>query len=186
MNRLALPDTDRLTPEQQAVHDKVINGPRGRIAGALTFWLHRPELLDRAQELGLYLRYGTKLPPRLSELAILVTARHWGAEFEWMHAPIALEAGHSKAAVEAIKLGKVPDFEREDETLVYEIARDIYTNRHLSDELYRQGVDVLGEDGLIDLVGILGYYSMLSLTLNTFRILPEPRVENWSTDIRVG
>lgn len=186
MPRLDLPDTSNLTPEQQAVHDKVVSGPRGRIAGALTFWLHRPELADRAQELGLYLRYNTKIPARLSELAILVTARHWGAEFEWMHAPIALKAGHTETVVDALKQGRVPEFQNEDEKIVYEISKDIHTNRHLSDDLYAKGIQTLGEEGMVDLVAILGYYSLISMTLNTFHILPHPREENWSKEIGVG
>ena len=186
MKRLALPDTDHLSPEQQAVHDKVVNGPRGRIAGALTFWLHRPELADRAQELGLYLRFNTKLSPRLSELAILVTARHWGAEFEWMHAPIAVKAGHSQAAIDALKRGQVPEFENDDETLVYQISRDILTNRHLADDLYARGIETLGEEAMVDLVALLGYYTMITLTLNTFEVLPEPREPGWSRDVGVG
>ncbi|MEL7536500.1 MAG: carboxymuconolactone decarboxylase family protein [Pseudomonadota bacterium] len=186
MKRLPLPDTTRLTPEQQTVHDTVVAGPRGRIGGALAFWLHRPEFADRAQNLGLYLRYDTSLPARLSELAILVTARHWGAEFEWIHAPLAKKAGTTAAAVDAIKLGNKPSFDRDDEQVVYDIAKAILTDRHIADELYAQGVAALGDAGMVDLIGILGYYCMICLTLNTFEIYPEPREPDWSSDVGVA
>lgn len=186
MKRLPMPAADALTPEQQTVYDKVVAGPRGRIAGALQFWLHRPELADRAQELGVYLRYNTALPARLSELAILVTVRHWGAEFEWIHAPLAIKAGVPEAAVEALKNGQIPTFREADEQLVFEITRDILLNRHLSDELYARGVDELGQDELVDLIGILGYYTLISLTLNTFHVLPEPREPGWSKEVGIN
>ncbi|MEM9401270.1 MAG: carboxymuconolactone decarboxylase family protein [Pseudomonadota bacterium] len=185
MERLGIPAANALTQEQQAVYDKVVNGPRGRIAGALQFWLHRPELADRAQELGLYLRFDTSLPARLSELAILVTVRHWGAEFEWIHGPIAIKAGLSSEAVEALKMGQKPLLENDDEVLVYEITRDVLLNKHLSDALYARGMDLLGQDAMVDLVGIIGYYTLIALTLNTFDVLPESREPGWSKSIGI-
>ena len=185
MERLAIPSVAELTDEQRKVYDKVVNGPRGRIGGGLQFWLHRPELADRAQELGVYLRYNTALPARLSELAILVTVRHWGAEFEWIHAPIAINAGLTPASVEALKQGRKPVFESPDETLIYNITRDVLLHKHLSDELYTQGMDMLGQDAMVDLVGIIGYYSLIAFTLNTFDVLPEPREANWSKDVGI-
>ncbi|MEL7185944.1 MAG: carboxymuconolactone decarboxylase family protein [Pseudomonadota bacterium] len=185
MERLGIPGVDELSEEQKAVYDKVVNGPRGRIGGCLQFWLHRPELADRAQELGIYLRYNTSLPARLSELAILVIVRHWGAEFEWIHAPIAIKAGLSAEPVAALKEGRKPIFENDDETLVYEITRDILLNKHLSDELYRRGMEALGQDMMVDLVGITGYYTMLCITMNTFHVLPEPREPNWSKEVGI-
>lgn len=185
MERLGIPSADELKEEQQAVYDKVVNGPRGRIGGALQFWLHRPELADRAQELGVYLRYNTSLPARLSELAILVTVRHWGAEFEWIHAPIAMDAGLSPVSVEALKQGRKPVFDKDDETLIYEITRDLLLNKHVSDELYALGMEVLGQDAMVDLVGIIGYYTLIAFTLNTFDVLPEPREPDWSKEVGI-
>ncbi|MEM1261696.1 MAG: carboxymuconolactone decarboxylase family protein [Pseudomonadota bacterium] len=185
MKRLAIPQAADLTAEQREVYDKVVNGPRGRIGGGLQFWLHRPELADRAQELGVYLRYNTALPTRLSELAILVTVRHWGAEFEWIHAPIAIKAGLPAEPIEALKHGRKPRFDNDEETLVYEITRNILLNKHLSDELYARGMDSLGQDAMVDLVGIVGYYTMIALTLNTFDVLPEPREPNWSKEVGI-
>ena len=97
MTRLPIPNRDDLTPEQRAVHDRILSGPRGGVRGPLAVWLHRPDLADRAQRLGVYCRYGSSLPPRLSELAILTTARIWDASFEWeTHRPHALSAGVSE------------------------------------------------------------------------------------------
>jgi len=103
---MRIPDwkLENLTPAQRKVHDAIIAGPRGRVEGPLRVWIMSPELAERAQELGAFCRYGTSLPPRLSELAILTTGAFWQAGFEWhAHAPIALKAGVSADALEAIR-----------------------------------------------------------------------------------
>jgi 4-carboxymuconolactone decarboxylase len=170
---MRIPDwkLENLTPAQRKVHDVIIAGPRGRVEGPLRVWIMSPELAERAQELGAFCRYGTSLPPRLSELAILTTGAFWQAGFEWhAHVPIALKAGVPTDALEAIRLGQEPKFAREDERVVYEFSRELWTKRRVSDATYRRAADLLGKEGVVELVGILGYYGLISMTINTFEV----------------
>lgn len=171
--RLAPPDPASYDARQQEIHDAIASGPRGFVRGPLAIWLHRPELAANAQSLGRYCRYDSTLPPRLSELAILTIARIWGAEYEWYaHKPPALAAGLAPEIVEAIRTGADPAFVHEDEEIVHAFTRAAHIDRDVPDALYARAVVALGEDGVVDLVGILGYYSLISLTLNIFRVNP--------------
>lgn len=173
MARILPPEPDQMSERQREVHEAIRSGPRGEVRGPLAVWLRRPELADRAQSLGRYCRYETLLPPRLSELAILTIARVWRAEFEWWaHAPIAREAGLSDAVIEAIRTGGTPAFDRSDEEAVYAFTRAAHETRRVPETLYARAVAVLGEDAVVDLVGILGYYALISLTLNAFEVEP--------------
>lgn len=173
--RISPPSEGQLDGDQKKVYDAITAGPRGEVVGPLGVWLWRPELADRAQRLGEYARYNTCLAPTLSELAILVVARFWGSEFEWcVHKKIALEAGLDPRAVEAIRVGGVPAFEEPDQAIVYEFCRTLLDEHGVDDPLYSRTVEALGEAAVIDLVGILGYYSLISLTINAFRVpLPD-------------
>jgi 4-carboxymuconolactone decarboxylase len=175
MSRIAPPDIEGMSERQREVHEAVRSGPRGQVRGPLAVWLRRPELADRAQALGHYCRYDTLLPPRLSELAILTIARIWGSEFEWWaHKAIALKAGLSEAVVEAIRTNQQPAFEKEDEAVVSAFTRAVHLDRRVSDELYARAVLILGEEAVVDLVGILGYYALISITINVFDVdLPD-------------
>jgi 4-carboxymuconolactone decarboxylase len=175
MSRIAPPDVAAMSARQREVHEAIRSGPRGQVQGPLAVWLRRPELGDRAQALGHYCRFDTLLPPRLSELAILTIARIWGSEFEWWaHKAIALEAGLSEAVVEAIRTNQEPLFERDDEAVVNAFTRAVHLERRVSDELYARAVEILGENAVVDLVGILGYYALISITINVFQVdLPE-------------
>ncbi|MEZ5931966.1 MAG: carboxymuconolactone decarboxylase family protein [Alphaproteobacteria bacterium] len=171
--RLTPPDPKRYSERQQEVHEAIASGPRGGVRGPLAIWLHRPELAAAAQALGRYCRYDTLLEPRLSELAILVTARVFGSEYEWhAHKPIALKAGLSEAVVEAIRAGKTPPFERRDEALVHAFAEAAHRGRNVSEALYDEAVAMLGAEAVVDLVGLLGYYTLISLTINIFGVSP--------------
>lgn len=173
--RLAPPDPNTLDPAQKAVHDAIASGPRGGVRGPLGVWLHRPDLASYAQALGRYCRYETLLPPRLSELAIITIARIWGSEYEWYaHKPIALDAGVPATTVEAIRRGEEPVFVRADEQVVYAFTKAAHADRAVPEGLYRAAVDCLGEDAVVDLVGLLGYYALISLTINVFHVSPPP------------
>lgn len=169
--RMHPPSEGQLNDVQRQVYDAIKSGPRGGVVGPLGIWLWRPELADRAQRLGEYARYKTCLPPILSELAILVVARFWGSEFEWcVHKKIALEAGLDSQAVEAIRVGGTPDLDEPDQSIVYEFCRTLLDQRGVDDGLYSRTVEILGEAAVIDLVGILGYYCLISLTINAFQV----------------
>jgi 4-carboxymuconolactone decarboxylase len=172
-----LPDVADLgmTPEQRRIHDAILAGPRGVVEGPLRVWLHSPGLAEKAQELGAFCRYGTSLPPRLSELAILVTGAYWRAGFEWhVHAPIAIEAGIASAAAESIRRGKRPELARDDEKTVYDFATELLNGRAVSEATYAAALRQLGEKGIVDLVGILGYYALISMTITAFEV-PVPQ-----------
>lgn len=171
MARLAELDPDRLSTEGRAVYDAILAGPRGVVQGPLRVWLEAPALADRAQALGAYCRYGTSLPARLSELAILVTGAFWQAGFEWaVHAPIAIESGLDPDAVEAIRTGADPGFVRPDERAVHAFASELLRSRTISETTYVQAAEALGQVALVELVGILGYYGLISMTINAFAV----------------
>ncbi len=173
MTRIAPVDPAAMSSRQREVHDAIASGPRGQVRGPLAVWLHRPDLADRAQALGRYCRYDSLLPPRLSELAILTIARIWGSEFEWQaHRKHALDGGLSAAVIEAIRTGAEPPFDAEDERVVHAFTRAAHLDRRVSDALYAEAVATLGEPAVVDLVGVLGYYSLISLTINIFDVPP--------------
>jgi 4-carboxymuconolactone decarboxylase len=173
-------DEAALTAEQRTIYDAIMAGPRGIVEGPLRVWLLSPGLADRAQALGAFCRYGTKLPPHLSELAILVVGAHWRSGFEWhVHAPIALKAGVPADAVEAIRVGAAPDLADAQSRAVHRFASELVTRRQVGDETYRETVEALGLDATVDLVGIIGYYTLISMTINAFHVpvppgAPEP------------
>jgi 4-carboxymuconolactone decarboxylase len=137
----------------------------------LKVWLYSPDLADRAQRLGAYVRYHSTLPAELSELAILVTARLWQADFEWhSHVDPARLAGIPDAVIEAVRRGAEPALEDARSRAVYTVARELHETRALSDETYARAEAALGRQGLVDLVGILGYYTLISMTLKAFEV----------------
>jgi len=162
---------EKLSADQRKVYDAITAGPRGAVQGPLRIWLQSAELADRAQALGAFCRFGTSLPPRLSELAILVTGAHWQAGFEWhAHAPLGIKAGLDAAAVEAIRTGRTPSFGRGDEAAAYGFAKELLGTRKVSDATYQRAVAELGVKGVVELIGILGYYGLISMTINAFEV----------------
>jgi 4-carboxymuconolactone decarboxylase len=171
MPRLGEIELARLTEEQRRVAEQIRSGPRGGLAGPFWPWLRNPELADRAQKLGELVRYNSTLPPRLFELAVLVTAQHWKAQFEWYaHAPLARKAGLGEDIIAAIQAGARPNFTAADEAAVYDFATELYARRRVGDAAYAAALAHLGERGVVELVGILGYYALVSMTLNVFGI----------------
>jgi len=172
-----LPDivVDKLDPEQRRVYDSIISGPRGTVPGPLRVWLNSPELCERAQALGAFCRYDTVLPPRLSELAIITVGAYWKAGYEWaVHAPIAQKAGLAQDVIEAIRRGQQPEFQRSDEAAVHAFIHELLNNRKVSETTHRKAESEIGSRGLVDLVGIMGYYGLISMTIVAFDVpLPE-------------
>lgn len=165
---------DALTPEQCRVYDAIVAGPRGSVPAPFHLFLQSAELADRVQQLGELLRYRTGLPPHLSELAILVTARHWGAEYEWsVHEREARKAGVSEVAIRAIAAGSPPLLEGDD-ALVYAFAAALYAGRDVPDALFAEAVARFGMRTVVELSSILGYYSMLAIVLKIFRVKASP------------
>ncbi|WGS52980.1 carboxymuconolactone decarboxylase family protein [Paraburkholderia sp. D15] len=168
-DRLPPFDPTNATPEQKAVLDEILSGPRGNLNGPFLGWIHSPELAQQAQRLGAFCRYQTGLPLRLSELAILVTAARWQAQAEWyIHYPIALQAGVREADAEALRAGKRPEFADADDALIHDFASELYDSKRVSDATYAQAVERFGHTVVINLVGLLGYYALVAMTLNVF------------------
>ena len=171
MDRVPFLEPEDMTAAQRAVHDAIAAGPRGSSRyGPFNAWLQSPELADRAQRLGVLLRFGTSVPPRLKELAILCVARRWTAQFEWYaHKELALEAGLDPAVIDAVEARRRPAFANDDETAVYDFAQELLTRHDVSDPRYAAAEAALGRAGVVELVGVLGYYTLVSMTLNVFR-----------------
>ena len=166
---------DEMDDRQRALFE-AIAGPRGGVVrGPFAIWLRHPDLVEKANEFGNHLRDGTSLSKRLSELAILVTARFWGASYEWFaHERAAAAAGVPADVIEAIRSGREPEFDDPESAIVHEVSRAIYRSREIPDETYGKAIAVLGRTRTIDLVAILGFYTMVAMTLNAFNApLPE-------------
>jgi 4-carboxymuconolactone decarboxylase len=172
--RIDLPSLDALTDPQQKVYQDILAGPRKAVRGGpLMLWLRSPELADPAQRLGAFCRFQSSLPRRLSELAILVSAAFWGAGYEWnSHAPAAAEAGVALEVIEAIRIGATPEFTEEDEEAVYALALGLLRDHAVTPDIWARASRLLSELQLVDLVGALGYYTLLSMTIKAFEIEP--------------
>ncbi len=172
--RLAKLSYDQLSVEQKVAWDEVVAGPRKKMHGPFFIWLHSPDLLQRGQNLGLYARFQSSLPPRLSELCILMMAAHWKASGEWIdHEPIAKGLGVDALALENLRQGKPAKFNKPDEIAAYEFAQELLHKRDVSDATYARSKAVLGERGLLDIVAVLGYYSFIAMSMKAFAQVPE-------------
>ncbi len=174
MVRLSLPEDP--TPAQAEVMAEAVSGKRGRVPGPMVGWLHNPELARRAQRLGELLRFDTDLSPALTEIAILVCARHWTSHYEWTaHKRLALAAGVDQQTIADIAArNPAPHLRDPGEETVFAVATTLLRQTKLDDPLYAHGVAVLGQKGMVDLVALLGYYCLVALTLNAFELgLPE-------------
>ena len=170
MARLGEIDAASLTDQQRRIIAAITAG-RGAMRGPFWPWLRSPELADRAQSLGEFVRFKSSLPQRLVELAVLFTARWWSAQFEWFaHAPIAQKEGLSKGVIAALQAGTPPKFAEADEAAVYAVCAELYAKRRVGDAAYQEAKTHLGERGVVELVGILGYYALVSMTLNAFAV----------------
>jgi 4-carboxymuconolactone decarboxylase len=183
MERFSALSIAQMSDAQREVYAQIASGPRGVVQGPLLVWLHNPELARHAQALGAYCRYSTSLPPRLSELAILVTGAHWQAAFEWtIHAPIGLAAGLSRELVESLRCNERPAAMSEEENVVYDFATELLKTRRVSDSTFAIAREQLGSEGVVDLVGLLGYYGLISMTLNAFEVAESDGRDNPFSD----
>lgn len=175
MPRLEPLDLNNLSPEQKTVADAIIAGPRGGLRGPFEAWLRAPELAQRAQTLGEYCRFSTSLPKDLSELAILITGKHWKAQFEfWAHARLAREAGLDEAIIDAVRTGAEPPFGNGRQRALYAFVTEYLRANRVSDAVYQRAVAEFGERGVVDIIGVVGYYGLVSMTLNVFEVALPP------------
>jgi 4-carboxymuconolactone decarboxylase len=171
--RFLAPDPAALDDAQRRVYDATRAGRRGTVPANVLAWLPSPELAQRAQHLGAFLRYDTSLGPRLSELAILAVARRWSSAYEWaIHAVEAERAGVPGEVIAAIASGASPALEAESDQAVYDVARELPEAGQVSDATFARAEAALGRATLVELVGLVGYYSMVAMTLNAFQVPP--------------
>ncbi len=156
-----------MTPAQQQALDEFRRLRGTEPFGPFVALLKSPELLNKASALGEYLRYRSALPPRLSEFVILITAAHWHQQYEWdLHAPIAVKAGVAQSTLDALASGQRPGGLADDEAALYEFCRAIHDRTRLAEAVHARAVQAVGEQGVIDAIGICGYYSLLAMVLN--------------------
>jgi 4-carboxymuconolactone decarboxylase len=162
---------DALTPEQRRIFNDCKAGPRGAVPPPVHVWLKSPGLADFAHRVGAHVRFGTPFTPKQTEIAILVTARYWTAQFEWAaHVRLGLQAGLTQEQIDAIGERKAPKFDDPDDRLVYEFAHGYYQNHRIDDAIYERVQKRWGDKGIVDLAGLIGYYSFVSVTLNVFDV----------------
>ena len=176
--RLPLLTEDKLDDEQRALLQSLRAGPRGdrvKLGGPFGVYMHAPQYGELVQQLGAFLRFKTSLEPRLSEFAILCTARMWRAQYEWhAHAPIAEKAGVKAQAIRDIKAGRTPKKAAKDERAIFDFVQELHKRRRVSERNYKRLQGFLGDRGIVELTGILGYYTGVSMILNVFNVpLPE-------------
>jgi 4-carboxymuconolactone decarboxylase len=158
------------TDEQRRYAQEIIDGPRGSLVSPFVPLLRSPELMSHVARLGEYLRYRSAIGLRLSELAILLTARQWTQQVEWaIHAPIAVREGVAQETVDAIAERRRPPSMSDDEAAVYDFCAELQRDRSISDATWCRSVDRLGEQGVMDLVAVVGYYTLLSMVMNAAR-----------------
>ena len=166
-----------MTDAQRKAAQALASGPRGRLnpGGPNSILLRNPDLMSRTQQVGAYLRYSSSLPARLNEFAILVTARSWGAQLEWVaHHPLALKAGLDPAIADELARGKRPSRMNDEEAAIYQFCTELHQTKAVSDATFAAVADRFGERGVIDLIGVTGYYTMMAMVINVAREpLPE-------------
>ncbi|TMG71081.1 MAG: carboxymuconolactone decarboxylase family protein [Betaproteobacteria bacterium] len=182
LRRFKLMPFTEMTPAQRAYADAVMSGPvaatgsaavvpgAGTIGSPFNVYLRSPALAERLRQMGEQIRFRSSLPARLNELAILVTARHWTAQYEWYaHHRLALKAGLSPAVAEDLAQGRRPAGMQEDEAIVYNFSHELHNQHAVSDATFKAAVDKFGEQGVVDLIAVNGYYVLVSMILNVDR-----------------
>ena len=172
--RLPLPSLEAMTEAQRAAANDLIAGPRKGVKGPFIPLLRSPELMTRLQKVGEYLRFQSSLAPRISEFATLCVARAWSQQFEWVvHVPLALKAGTSKETIDAIREGRRPALMSLAEAVVYDIIAELLTTKGIAQATYDAVMSELGDQGLIDMVGVVGYFTSMCMVINVAHTPPE-------------
>jgi 4-carboxymuconolactone decarboxylase len=169
---------DEMTPDQKTMIEHLFAGERGGAGGPFNALLRSPQMGDVAQQLGAQVRFHSSLPARLNELAIIMTARHWTAQYEWYaHRRLAIQAGVTAATADAIAAGQRPPSMTPDEEVVYNFASELLNTKQVRDATFQAAVSKFGERGVVDLVAVMGYYHLVSMLLNVDRYPLPPGVK---------
>ena len=182
--RLPLLKKEELSARQREVHDSIA-GKRGHVRGPYGVWLHSPELCEKVASLSNYLRFDSPLPERLKEFAILVTARYWDAQYSWnAHVGKARAAGTADDVIQSLARGLRPQFDRDDERAFYDLAMEVLEKHFVSDETFERARAIFGNQGTVELIGCVGYFSMLQICLNSAQVDLQPDREPPFPDVR--
>ena len=175
MPRYQEQDESKFDDAQRRVWNECKAGPRGSVPPPVHVWLKSPGLADHAHKLGAHVRFGTGFTSKQTEIAILMTARYWTAQFEWTaHVRLGLQAGLTQDQIDAIAERRTPSFSDPDDQLVYDFCRDYYDGHRVDDATLARVEKRFGEKGAVDLAGLIGYYSFVSVTLNVFEVPTAP------------
>ena len=171
MPALAMEEMDEA---QKAAAQELINGPRGAVFGPFIPLMRSPELMNRLQKVGEYIRFHSALETRINEWVMLIVSRQWTQQFEWcMHYPLALKAGVKQEVLDALAEGRRPRGMAEDEEIAYDLCDELARTHGVSDDTYRRAVERFGERGVIDMVGLAGYFTTVSMVMNVARTPPQ-------------
>ena len=171
MSRLPVIAVEEMNEEQRRIHDGIVSGKRGGFRGPFNVWVHSPGFLAVLEKVGAYLRFDSALPPRLSEMAILITARFWTAHYEWFaHEPHAVKGGLGAEIISAIAERRRPENMKADEAALYDFCTELHEKHVVSDTVFRAALDQFGDRGVVDLTGLIGHYTTVSMTLNAFEV----------------
>ena len=161
---------DEMTPEQKTMMEHLVAGPRRGAGGPFNVLLRSPKMGDVVQEFGAQMRFSSSLPPKLNEMAIIIVARHWTSHYEWYaHRTAAAQAGLNESIIQSIAAGKRPASLDADETIIYNFAIELLNTKQVSDPAFKAVKDKFGERGVVDLMGVMGYYQLVSMLLNVDR-----------------
>jgi 4-carboxymuconolactone decarboxylase len=176
--RLKLLSPDEMNQDQKQTYDESIAGKRGKPPPPMMAWLNSPEMARHATRLGGFLRFDTVFPAKISEIAILVTARHWTSHYEWYaHKQLALEGGMDPKIIDDIRDRRTPQFDDPKARIVYDVSKSLHEGLGVAKSLYDEAVNVVGQRGIVEIIGLCGYYTLVSMTLNTFEFgLPDGQV----------
>ena len=161
---------DDMTPQQKKMMEDLVGGPRRGAGGPFNVLLRSPEMGNLAQQFGAQMRFNSSLPPKLNEMAIIIVGRHWTSHYEWnAHRTAAANAGLSESIIRSIAAGKRPESMDADETIIYNFATELLNTKQVSDSVFQAVKDKFGERGVVDLIGVMGYYQLVSMLLNVDR-----------------
>jgi 4-carboxymuconolactone decarboxylase len=168
---------EQMTEEQQRAYDAIVSGPRGGARGPFNVLLRSPALADTVQRVGAHLRFKSSLPARLNEFAIIINARFWGSKYEWYaHRPLAIKGGLAESIADDLAQNKRPSGMKADEEVVYDFCTTLHRDHFVNDALFARAKETLGEQGVVDMIGVSGYYTLVSMVLNVAEIPLPPGV----------
>ena len=166
---------DKMSEAQRKAAAELTAGPRKGVKGPFVPLIRSPELMDRLQKVGEYLRFLSSLEQRISELIMLIVSREWTQQFEWsVHVPLGRKAGLKSEVIDAIAEGRRPSGMPADEEIVYDFCEELLRTKGASDTTYRRAVKAFGENGIVDIIGVVGYFTTVSMVMNVAHTPPAP------------